>query len=381
MTIARSPAARMFSSSTQRRSQTDTEVTGPIRAEIFVSADVPDFDLWVRLLDVAPDGTAFNLMSPGLDVLRASYRNASLKPELAHSRQSLSPQSRSHVNQQCLSRRSPYPRTNLRSLLAAFFAESTNRRIRNHLFANAARPHPHLPRCGTPFSNCFANYSARQAVEKLIVPRSMQHMHRMRQEMRHRIQRLRRAFRTPRQIHDQCLRSHRRHASRKHGRRRQLPTLCAASLPPIPGTIRSATACRRFRRIVPRPNPRTAGRQNHIHAPRVRQFPQLLANIRGIIRNAQHRSHFPVQSAAHCDHRGPGKIFAFPSRNGIADCEHCDAHQAGYFVSTGSRFASSINRIASIKRPVVFFVVVVRDEAFAALKSISNSPAVHSTTR
>jgi putative CocE/NonD family hydrolase len=60
----------------------DTEVTGPIRAKIFVSADVPDFDLWVRLLDVSPDGTAFNLMSPGLDVLRASYRNASLKPEL-----------------------------------------------------------------------------------------------------------------------------------------------------------------------------------------------------------------------------------------------------------------------------------------------------------
>jgi putative CocE/NonD family hydrolase len=61
---------------------TDTEVTGPFRAEIFVSADVRDFDLWVRLLDVAPDGTAFNLMSPGLDVLRASYRNGSLKPEL-----------------------------------------------------------------------------------------------------------------------------------------------------------------------------------------------------------------------------------------------------------------------------------------------------------
>jgi uncharacterized protein len=60
----------------------DTEITGPIRAEVFVSADVRDFDLWIRLLDVAPDGTAFNLMSPGLDVLRASYRNARLKPEL-----------------------------------------------------------------------------------------------------------------------------------------------------------------------------------------------------------------------------------------------------------------------------------------------------------
>ena len=59
----------------------DTEVTGPIRAEIYVSADAPDFDLWVRLFDVAPDGTAFNLMSPGLDVLRASYRNDKPQPE------------------------------------------------------------------------------------------------------------------------------------------------------------------------------------------------------------------------------------------------------------------------------------------------------------
>lgn len=58
----------------------DTEVTGPITAEIYVSADVKDFDLWVRLLDVAPDGTALNLMSPGLDVLRASYRDQTLKP-------------------------------------------------------------------------------------------------------------------------------------------------------------------------------------------------------------------------------------------------------------------------------------------------------------
>lgn len=60
----------------------DTEITGPIRAEIYVSADVRDFDLWVRVLDVAPDGTAFNLMSPGLDVQRASYRNGSVTPDL-----------------------------------------------------------------------------------------------------------------------------------------------------------------------------------------------------------------------------------------------------------------------------------------------------------
>lgn len=57
--------------------QEDTEATGPIRVRIFVSCDCQDFDLWTRLLDVAPDGTALNLMSPGLDVQRASYRDLS----------------------------------------------------------------------------------------------------------------------------------------------------------------------------------------------------------------------------------------------------------------------------------------------------------------
>jgi uncharacterized protein len=36
-------------------------------------------------MDVAPDGTAFNLDNPGSDVLRASYRNGGLKPELLDS--------------------------------------------------------------------------------------------------------------------------------------------------------------------------------------------------------------------------------------------------------------------------------------------------------
>jgi uncharacterized protein len=60
----------------------DTEVTGPIRAEMYVSADVKDFDLWVRLLDLSPNGSAFNLMSPGLDELRASYREETIQPQL-----------------------------------------------------------------------------------------------------------------------------------------------------------------------------------------------------------------------------------------------------------------------------------------------------------
>ena len=65
--------------------QEDTEITGPITARIFVSCDCRDFDLWTRLLDVSPDGTAMNLMSPGLDVLRASYR------DISRGRQLLSP--------------------------------------------------------------------------------------------------------------------------------------------------------------------------------------------------------------------------------------------------------------------------------------------------
>jgi hypothetical protein len=53
----------------------DLAVIGSITAEIHLSADAPDTDLWVKLFDVAPDGTAFNVMSPGLDLLRASYRD------------------------------------------------------------------------------------------------------------------------------------------------------------------------------------------------------------------------------------------------------------------------------------------------------------------
>ena len=52
----------------------DLEVTGTVGVDIYVSCDCRDFDLWARLLDVSPDGTALNLMGPGLDVQRASYR-------------------------------------------------------------------------------------------------------------------------------------------------------------------------------------------------------------------------------------------------------------------------------------------------------------------
>ncbi len=55
--------------------QEDLWVSGAITAVIHASCSCRDFDLWVRLQDVHPDGRAFNLMGPGNDVLRASYRD------------------------------------------------------------------------------------------------------------------------------------------------------------------------------------------------------------------------------------------------------------------------------------------------------------------
>ncbi len=50
-------------------------VVGAVEVEMFLSADAPDADLWVKLEDVLPDGTAWNLSSPGTDVVRASERD------------------------------------------------------------------------------------------------------------------------------------------------------------------------------------------------------------------------------------------------------------------------------------------------------------------
>ena len=60
----------------------DLEVLGPIEASVYISVDAPDTDLWLKILDVHPDGTAYNVMSAGLDVVRASYRNRTAEREL-----------------------------------------------------------------------------------------------------------------------------------------------------------------------------------------------------------------------------------------------------------------------------------------------------------
>ncbi|MBI2838283.1 MAG: CocE/NonD family hydrolase [Acidobacteria bacterium] len=59
----------------------DLEVTGEIEAELWVSSTAPDTDFFVRLLDVHPDGKAYNLMSPTLEVQRARYRNGEGRAE------------------------------------------------------------------------------------------------------------------------------------------------------------------------------------------------------------------------------------------------------------------------------------------------------------
>jgi putative CocE/NonD family hydrolase len=59
--------------------QKDTEVTGPVSLELYISSSAPDTDFMGKLVDVAPDGTAINLTD---GVLRARYRNSMEKAEL-----------------------------------------------------------------------------------------------------------------------------------------------------------------------------------------------------------------------------------------------------------------------------------------------------------
>jgi len=58
----------------------DTEVTGPVSLELYVSSTAVDTDFTGMLVDVWPDGFAQNLTS---GILRMRYRNSVEKPELA----------------------------------------------------------------------------------------------------------------------------------------------------------------------------------------------------------------------------------------------------------------------------------------------------------
>jgi uncharacterized protein len=53
-------------------------IAGDVSAQLYVSADVEDTDIFVKLLDVYPDGVAYNLAD---SCLRVRYRNSLDKPE------------------------------------------------------------------------------------------------------------------------------------------------------------------------------------------------------------------------------------------------------------------------------------------------------------
>jgi putative CocE/NonD family hydrolase len=60
----------------------DLEVIGAIECRLWIASSALDTDFYCRLLDVEPDGAAWNLMSPTLEVLRAKYRNGEEDPVL-----------------------------------------------------------------------------------------------------------------------------------------------------------------------------------------------------------------------------------------------------------------------------------------------------------
>ena len=52
----------------------DTEVTGPVEVKLYAASSAPDTDFIARLIDVYPDGTAYNLTE---GIIRARFRSQS----------------------------------------------------------------------------------------------------------------------------------------------------------------------------------------------------------------------------------------------------------------------------------------------------------------
>lgn len=76
----------------------DIDVTGSVRATLFVASDAKDTDFTVKLVDVHPDGTAYNVDDT---IFRARYRDGFATPALMESGEvyklSLSPMSTSYT--------------------------------------------------------------------------------------------------------------------------------------------------------------------------------------------------------------------------------------------------------------------------------------------
>jgi hypothetical protein len=123
-----------------------------------------------------------------------------------------------------------------------------------------------------------------------------------------------------------------------------------------------------------------AGGEDQVHVTRIGQLAEMGAYLAGIVRTFERHGDFPAEFAAALNDGRAGKVHALAVGDRIADGEDSDSHHVAQFEGTASRLASSIRRMASISRPVVVRVVVVLEEVLPALKSISNSPSVHSKT-
>ncbi|MBM4186841.1 MAG: CocE/NonD family hydrolase [Gemmatimonadetes bacterium] len=58
----------------------DLRVAGAIRVTVAIETDAPSIDVWAKVLDVGPDGTAWNVVTPGLDLQRSTGTG----PRLVH---------------------------------------------------------------------------------------------------------------------------------------------------------------------------------------------------------------------------------------------------------------------------------------------------------
>ena len=142
------------------------EVTGPLQAEIYLSASCRDLDLWTRFLDVAPDGTAFNLMSPGLDVLRASYHEGKQEPEY------LEPGGVAHLKlDRMLTSNTFLAGHRIRvQISGAFFPHFSRNLQTGSSETTDSRLLPvhdsHFSQQEAPIPNCFADYSALEGFDR-----------------------------------------------------------------------------------------------------------------------------------------------------------------------------------------------------------------------
>src|SRR5215469_2136133 len=135
-----------------------------------------------------------------------------------------------------------------------------------------------------------------------------------------------------------------------------------------------------FGSCIARAKARAAGGEKKFGETGISDRMQLAADFLWIVGTLKYGRYVPAELTASFHKRRAGQVLAFSASDGITDGKNGHAHGWVQPVPTVSRLASSIRRMASIKRPVVLRVVVVALEALAALKSISNSPSVQRTT-